>query len=446
MANAIRELAATVAKELKLRNRPAPKRPVLEALLDTAFYCTLDKDEGEPIRFDLTYLDPVNPDPNPPFYIRSDRWIVVPFADSLPFTRASIAKVALASDHRTSMLLVYADSVSDELRIWGFVDQGTNTYKFRTNEAEGGFEPAGVFQVSAVDAGQLVVRAGFLTIAELRGNDLTATPANVFVRSPLITALQPTIDVLSAPTRKFVRENGNMTVDRDELASAVTYRLRNSLQRLLLRIQSYGHGGAILITPNLRGRRLSIKHSIDYSRLGTSITKVALRANYGSELYGDIVELVEERRDSLPFGLHFEHAVNEDELVDARDELDGTLWFISLLSRIDGLVLLDRSLTVRGFGVEILERGQPPQIWEAHDALAENRVPLAYDHFGTRHRSMMRYISAVPGAVGFVVSQDRGVRAMTLVDGEVVFWRNIQLLLDRNRSVFPQPEPPEVSS
>lgn len=447
MVNAIRELAATVQRELKLREMYSPNRTVLEAVLKTAFFCTLDKDEGEPIRFDLTYLDPSDPDPDPPLYIRSDRWIVVPFGESLPFTRASIAKVALASDHRTSMLVVYPDAATAELRIWGFLDQGTNTHKLRVGESEEGFVCPGAFQVSAVDSGHLVIRSGFLQIAELRGDDLTAAPADVFAEaSPIMTALQPTIDVLSSPSRRFVRDNGGLGVARDYLDFTVTGRMNQSLRRLLLRIQGYGHGGAILITPSLRGKRLNIKHQIDYSRLGKAITRVALRENVGSYLYEDVIDCARPVDGAVPRDLYFDYSVNDDELDDAKDELDGTLWFISLLSRIDGLVLMDRSLTVRGFGVEILVKQPPRQVWEAHDAAAEDKTALPYDHFGTRHRSMMRYVAAVPGSVGFVVSQDRGVRAMTLVDGEVIFWKDIQLLLDfgAGRSAL-SPLPPELA-
>jgi hypothetical protein len=55
---------------------------------------------------------------------------------------------------------------------------------------------------------------------------------------------------------------------------------------------------------------------------------------------------------------------------------------------------------------------------------------LDYNHFGTRHRSMMRYCAAVPGSVGFVVSQDGDVRAITRVRDDLVVWENVKLRLD----------------
>ena len=72
-------------------------------------------------------------------------------------------------------------------------------------------------------------------------------------------------------------------------------------------------------------------------------------------------------------------------------EMDGTIWFISLLTRVDGLVLLDRHLAVRGFGVEITYSEEPSNLF-----LAGNRSGtkaklknLDYNHYGTRHRTMM---------------------------------------------------------
>ena len=40
---------------------------------------------------------------------------------------------------------------------------------------------------------------------------------------------------------------------------------------------------------------------------------------------------------------------------------------------------------------------------------------------------MMRCCAVNPGSVGFVISQDGDVRAMTQVGGQVVLWENIRL-------------------
>jgi hypothetical protein len=118
-----------------------------------------------------------------------------------------------------------------------------------------------------------------------------------------------------------------------------------------------------------------------------------------------VFTLVESEKD-LPLDLYFDDSIIEGELEDSKDETAGSLWFVSLLSRVDGLVLMDTSLKVVGFGVEILEDKESKNIWQAGDVHASKtkRRRLDPEDFGTRHRSMMRYCAAVPGSVGFVIS------------------------------------------
>jgi len=49
------------------------------------------------------------------------------------------------------------------------------------------------------------------------------------------------------------------------------------------------------------------------------------------------------------------------------------------------------------------------------------------DAYGTRHRSMFNYCAAHSGSVGFVVSQDGDIRAITKVGTKLVMWENIRL-------------------
>ena len=97
------------------------------------------------------------------------------------------------------------------------------------------------------------------------------------------------------------------------------------------------------------------------------------------------------------------------DLDEIRNELLGVVWFISLLTRVDGLVLLTPTLEVQGFGVEITEGEEPTEIYAAGDARGTESLlrRIDYQQYGTRHRSMMRYCAKYPGSVGFVISQDQ---------------------------------------
>jgi hypothetical protein len=326
--------------------------------------------------------------------------------------------------------LVYPDSAND-LKIWGFVDQGVNIFRYRSLESDGGYRPPGLFQVSALEGGHLIVRIGFEQIAEMKGNRLGTKPEKVLEGGTLPDSLTPTFSKLCRASRRYFSEL-DYDAELEEVDERIETLTMESLRRLLLRIQSYGHGGAVLITPSIRATQLNIKHKLSYPRLAQAIQKNGILTAHDEFLDFLIREVMDEGEDDLSMRLFLGSAITKDELEDARTELDGSLWFVSLLSRIDGLVLMDNALTVRGFGVEILVSQRPEKVWQAHgvDASIDSRRELAYERFGTRHRSMMRYVTKVPGSVGFVISQDGPVRAMTTIGPDLVVWDNIQLQLD----------------
>jgi len=432
MDSPISNLVSALISEFTSRGEVLPSREILDSLFTITFYCTLEKEEGESIRFDLAYLDPDDPDPNPPQYARYDRWIPVRFVNPLSFEKQSISKVALATDSRTSLLLVHPDH-KGELKIWGFIDQGTNTFRFRDLETDLAHSYPGIFQVSAIDTGHLIVRKQFEQIAELRGESLTSKPLNALEEGALPRALSPYVERLKHMSIVYAEEF-DYDGSEEQLAEVVEMEALESIRRLLLRIQGYGHGGAVLITPSIRRSQLNVKYEIKYTRLARAIQKAAILGDHHLKLN---LRITHPDLDGESISVN-DYAVTGNNLEEVQSELNGSLWFVSLLSRVDGLVLMDTSLTVRGFGVEISVQKEPAEIWIARDLEGSQplREELLYDHYGTRHRSMMRYVSSVPGSVGFVVSQDGSVKAMTMVGSNLVIWNNIQLQADYDFQSF----------
>jgi hypothetical protein len=114
-----------------------------------------------------------------------------------------------------------------------------------------------------------------------------------------------------------------------------------------------------------------------------------------------------------------------------RNEVLGAIRFIASLASVDGVVLLDRSLSVRGFGVELRVDSPLCRVFLAADAegSADRLREAELTHFGTRHRAMMRYCYETQGALGFVVSQDGEIQAMTRMGRRLVMWENIDVQL-----------------
>jgi hypothetical protein len=144
-----------------------------------------------------------------------------------------------------------------------------------------------------------------------------------------------------------------------------------------------------------------MKHAISYNRLRTALQRQAV-ANAQQNAAGAIIseEYMELDLEEMPVGLYLDEVVAGYDLEEIRNELGGIIWFISLLTRVDGLVLLNPNLEVQGFGVEITESEEPADIYVAGDAYASDFLlkKVDYQHYGTRHRSMMRYCAKHPEA------------------------------------------------
>lgn len=465
---------------LQGRSRPTPGRDVLQGLLETMYAASLKTEEGEGIAFHIAFLDPSSPDPDPPPRVRSNRWKPVELGQRVPFSVEQLTKLAKASDPRTSSFATYFDA--DGLFVWGLIDQGNRYYEYLNYDSEStqAFRP-GSFQASIEGPAHVTAWMDFEKVAELRGTQLAGTALEALDRGPLRDALDPGLEVLVAATFERQEQHGeavggiakenkdNDGVDGDnndeEEASSskdnssdedddatneancepdgssdgaeedagvpLPRYIANShleaLKRILIRAQNYGHGGAVLMTIDPPGEDLAVKYSVDYPRLRDALINFGAHRLDFMDFSDEIHELLDDEHDEMPIGLYLDEAIAEDELNDARSEIEGVVWFISLLSRVDGLVLMTPDLRVIGFGVEIMVRDEPHRVVRANDAEMSSVSEVDPTHYGTRHRSMMRYCSRHPGSVGFVVSQDGVVRGITRVGDATVMWDNLKI-------------------
>lgn len=139
---------------------------------------------------------------------------------------------------------------------------------------------------------------------------------------------------------------------------------------------------------------------------------------------------VEYDKKQLPMRLYYDESIARSEEEDCDAELRGCVRFVSSLSRVDGLIHCDSELRVTGFGAEIVIGEDPKSVMQSNAADPENKdlVRLEPSHFGMRHRSMMRYCGRYPSAIGFVISQDGDIRAVTAVGSRVYVWENVMVL------------------
>jgi hypothetical protein len=424
-----RDLAAAVRAELSRRGKSPPQLDVLVELFESMYFASLKTEEAKPVAFHVVYVDPKNPDPKPPKRLVHDRWSCVKLGSPIPLSSGDFLKIARASDPRTSSFAVYHDGVS-QLSVWGLIDQGNSYHDYINFQSESGPERPGLFQASILGTGHLAAYVGYEKIAELRQNSLVRIAIDVFREGRVREALEPGIQSYIQTLRKGWPDE--FPEHDSEAGNEFTQAWLTTLRRLLLRTQGIRHGGAFLLTDEEPPPGLSVKHRINYNRLRSALQRYAVASAQQSMASGIIgEEYLDADLEEMPVGLHLDEVIAGYDLEEIRTELDGAIWFISLLTRVDGLVLMNKNLEIRGFGVEITVPDEPSMVFVSNDSAASEPALSNVDYlrYGTRHRSMMRYCAKHAGSVGFVVSQDGDVRAVTKVTDRLVLWDNIQLQL-----------------
>ena len=418
-------LAESVCAELRKRHVVVPDERIIIDLFETMYFSSLRTEESDPVTFHVVFLDPAQPDPKPPRNPVKDRWSYVPLAEPIPFSVSDLVKIAKSSGLTTSSFVVWPDQ-NGALFIWGLVDQQNRFHKFLNRSAEIEAERPGLFQASVEGIGVVVVYMRYEKVAELRINELIRNSLDLFRESPVRNLLSPGIDGHLRAIRSSMPDDiFQASGEADEFHAQ---QWLSVLCRVLLRMQKLKNGGALLITgPD--GAGLNFKYQIDYQRLHTALESNAITKIKSDYLEKNYLNLSESKPKDIPSALLFQLRRFEKELRAGKNEIDGVIWFIALLTRVDGLVVMDRNLAVRGYGVEITTSEEPTDLFIASDRMATPAKlrPALYNHFGTRHRSMMRYCFQNPGSIGFVVSQDGEVRVMTKVDDSLVMWENIKL-------------------
>lgn len=236
------DIARAVFLEIKTRKAEFPSEDILIDLFEIMYFASIRTEEAEPILFNIVYLDPDDPDPDPPERTVRDRWGYVEFSEQIKFNIPNVIKLAKASDPRSSSLAIYHDG-NDELFIWGLIDQGNRYHDYVNYESEEGPERPGIFQASLEGPGFLAAYIEYQKIAELRISRLIRKTVDIFSKGPIKDALEIGINRHLKSVKMDVSED--IYSDRDHWDNSLTQYWFATICRILLRIRSYKHGGAL---------------------------------------------------------------------------------------------------------------------------------------------------------------------------------------------------------
>ena len=325
-----------------------PTNDQLVSLIETAFWASLEREEGRPLAFNIAYDSPSSDDPHD-----------FAFHPSLPFDRRTITKLAPATDSSCT-LGVDADSGGD-LRIWGF----STTFK-------------GPLRIKAIDQGKLIVSYAGKNIALIWGAD-----ASFISETYLVEA-----EVIWQPVRKVGL--GNKYAAYPEIK-------RDAVLVTLREMRRLGHGGAFIIVPFGDRWRVSTNQPIKYSGKGSfnllnSLVHDTAVSAGDDGYYADKTSLLRSRLENAARTLAHLTAVDGATIVDIELNIFG--FGVKLEPAPDA----SEPPTI--YKINPLDS----------DELV-TRVKLA-DLGGTRHQSAARFIFNQRDAVALVVSQDGNITAL----------------------------------
>jgi len=422
------DLAETLCKRLRKKGLTCPEIEIIEEIFEVLYFTSLETEEADSLKLHIIYLDPAKPDPDPPSRIVKDRWSYIKLVNPIPFTVSNAAKIALALDPRTSSLAIYPNN-RGKLMIWGLIDQVNRFHDFIHYESRVGPDMPGIFQAAAVNIGHIIAYISYEKVAELIIDRLLTRSQDVLRHGPIRNLLDPSIEEYIRTIRNSV---GHHAFDGSfHWKSSLEDYWISTLCRILLRTKSFNRGGAYLISPDPSLKGLRPKYRIRYDRIPKALINRGIHLIESTIADDQILDFIDYDAEDIPTDYFLDKLVGESGLLDLESEIHGSIWFISLLSRVDGLVLLRPDLSVRGFGVEIRLTDRLEDVFRSTGPMAASGSlrKVNFDQFGTRHRSMMRYCSHIDNSVGFVISHDGDVRAISNVDGKTVIWEDIRLQL-----------------
>ena len=419
-----KDLARHVHSHLASAKSACPSLASMENLFETMYIASLKREEAETVTCRLAFVDQANPDPEPPKRIPEDRWKHFALEQDIPLTVRNLVKLSKAVDPWSSTIAVDLDSKGD-LRIWGLIDQSVHHNTFVMQETDRGPQMPGAFQAVIEGVGEIAVYRRVTFIGRLRQDMLITREMGVLQGGPIHDKFLPAIEQFQQSIKMDVGKN--RYEERSHWDASFEDEWFSVLSRILIGIQHYGHGGAILISDSNEG--LSPRFSLKYPRLPQALYRAGLlkvkRTALSDKIHEEYIDTATHAT-TMPVGLHMAEAVARRALEETEDEITGCIRFLSSLSRVDGLIWLKHDLSLQGFGVVITTEEDPDQAYRAKSVAGTNGTAIDINNFGTRHRSMIRQCSKDPESVGFVISQDGDVRAITSVDHKTVMWENIR--------------------
>lgn len=330
------------------------------------------------------------------------------FQKPLEGSATEILKAAIAASYPQSLICMTTDKRGTKLLIHGFLNVGSLREKFFLNDARQEALLPGCLIVASNAPGHLTIHHGDRGIIGFdRGVGFSATMD--LLTSP---ALKEEFSEVLAEIRSSLPDRLQADISsQNHRESIVTFFLK-IIDEIIFNIFQKRHGGIFLLVPerlySLAKGDLKFRNTLKpatvwnaFLELPTLIPGIFMQGLP----FKDRLKLFHSSLTSASG-----QVLDASKLLETVRRLREFTDFAASLSQVDGAVIMTTKLEIAGYGAEIRVNGRilPPTFLYT-DGGPERIDPLI---FGTRHRSTIRFCRKFPGAIGFVFSQDGGIKAI----------------------------------
>ncbi len=404
-----------------------PEKGVLDELLNVCYHASLMTEEGRPTDFRVAFIAStasVHPPRKHP--IPLEPIMRYALGQPVPFTTGELRRLAPVADPRQVMIAVevVGEGYRQRLQIYGLIDVGMALWEMARHQRISGTSSPEALVIVSTHPGELSICRGDHPVIRLRGGQVVSPLRSVLHQGPVARFF---VDATKSLINDAIQRSGlpSSRVRRDEPDDGRDFAHLDFVESVLLYAAEQHHGGAVLFVPDkvTDDDRLLLENvSIKY-RLPSTRPRDALLEAMAVRL----------ERNDLHERLHEQSSVSREQL----EELEALDWnqreyedsakdaarFIASLTAVDGAVVLTDKLRIIGFGAEVrVSDSGTDTIYHAKNEEATEATDAPFTSYGTRHRSAFRFVEGMDPAVAFILSQDGGIKAATLVEDRVVMW------------------------
>lgn len=393
-----------------------PVLPMLEALISTAYQCSLLREEERPLLFRLILADPeiFSPEQGPPSGMHT-----LIFEDSVSFVPQQLKALVHAANFDRSLLGIKLDGHGGP-RIWGIVHSGPRWLHAQLGGRGEVPQLPPRLVINVTGPGCLEVCKGAATVGQLSEGRVFGPSANVFDSAWLQNVFADTRAERTALHNEARSSSGD---DWAMLDPRLTHIIdQHMMKRVLAAIRAFRHGGTLVMVPPFRAAEfLNSNRFIDLRYKFVQNEQCARFRTLIVSMMNTLAEVGVKDHDPVSWEQYQE--LNDPRIADLDEGIFEMSHLIAALSTVDGAVIMTRRFELLGFGAEIrCDLGDVSSVARALDLEGVRFKTESTRGVGTRHRSAFNMCQQFKDTLAIVISQDGGVRFIRWEGNQVMYW------------------------